>query len=191
VAGLEIGLVVRNPETQDETSVVLKKANILSPADEAWDFKIGADGKTSTFDRSWFDSICGKLELPEDVDWLASQIGQSAENVALALTRRWQEGDRPKIRKPAAGDTQRPNGRVLRILRRVVNGLLLIYPVLPPHEVREDVTGRSKTTGLNPSGPPMIGVALSFPTSETTIGVEYRVNTIWGVEMQDDAAYED
>lgn len=183
--------IVRNPESQDESSIALKKANILNPADEAWDFKVGVDGKASIFDRSWYESICGKLELMDEVDWLADQIGQTAENVALALTRRWQEGERPKIRRPAAGDQQRPNGRVVRILRRAVDGLLLIYPVLPPHEVREDVTGRSESTGLDPTGPLMIGVALSFPTSETTLGVEYRVNTIWGAEMQDDAAYED
>lgn len=191
MAGQEIGLIVRNPEGQDEKSIALKKANILNPEDEGWDFKVGVDGQGSVFDRSWFDSISEKLELVDDEDWLADQIGQTAEKVALELTRRWQEGDRPKIRKPVSGDTQRANGRVLRVLRRAENGLLLIYPVSQPREVREGVTERSEPTGLDPTGPPMIGVALSFPTSETTLGVEYRVNRIWGVEMLEDATYED
>jgi hypothetical protein len=191
IAGHEIGLIVRNPEGQDEKSIALKKANILNPADEGWDFKVGTDGRKPIFDYPWLQAIVGKTELAEDEDWLADQVGQEAETVALNLTRRWQEGDKPKIRKPPTGETQRANGRVLRVLRRAENGLLLIYPVVQPVDVKEDLTQTSEPTGLSPAGQPLIGVALSFPTSETTLGVEYRVNTIWGAEMQEDANYED
>lgn len=45
--------------------------------------------------------------------------------------------------------------------------------------------------GVDPNGPPVIGVALSFPTSETVLGVEYRVNRVWDAEIQEDAAYDD
>jgi hypothetical protein len=191
VAGLEVGFIERTPEGQAATSFSLKKANILNPADEGLDFKIGPGGKKPIFDGPWFKAVADKHELADDVEWLTGQVGQEAEQVALDLTRRWQASDPPKVRKPAKGETQRSNGRVLRVLRRVECGLLLIYPVLPPADVRTDDIQVPEPTGLDPKGPPIIGVALSFPTSETTLGVEYRVNTVWGAEMQEDATYED
>jgi hypothetical protein len=48
-----------------------------------------------------------------------------------------------------------------------------------------------ESTGLGNDGAPIVGVALSFPVSATTVGVEYRVNRIWGAEIDDDARYED
>ena len=39
---------------------------------------------------------------------------------------------------------------------------------------------------------PIIGVALSFPASDTALdGAEYRVNRVWDSEIKEDAAYED
>ncbi len=185
VAGFAVGLIVRNPEDQNETSFALKKANILSPTDEGRDFAL------RSFDQAWFDAVAGKRELAEDLEWLQAQVGKAAADVALDLTRRWQKGDSPKLRKPVQGETTRANGRVLRVLRRPDEGLLLIYPVLPPAQVEFDGGRPPEPTGLNPAGPPVIGVALSFPTSETTLGIEYRVNKVWGAEMVDDAGYED
>lgn len=185
VGDFEVGLIERNPEDQNGTSFALKKANILNPADEGRDFA----GRV--FDQTWFDAVAGKRELAEDSEWLRGKVGQDSAEIALALTRRWQEGDSPKLRKPVTGETTRPNGRVLRVLRRPENGLLLIYPVLPPGEVKIDDRSPPEPTGLDPAGPPIIGVALSFPTSETTLGIEYRVNKVWGAEMVEDAGYED
>jgi hypothetical protein len=185
VAGFPVGLIERNPEDQNETSFALKKANILNPADEGRDFA----GRS--FDPAWLGAVAGKRELAADFEWLQAQVGGDAASVALALTRRWQEGDSPKIRKPVQGETTRANGRVLRVLRRPDEGLLLIYPVLPPTQVEFDGGRPPEPTGLDPVGPPVIGVALSFPTSETTLGIEYRVNKVWGAEMAEDADYED
>ena len=185
VAGFEIGMVERSPEDQNENSFALKKANILNPADEGRDFA----GRKC--DQAWFDAVAGKRELADDVEWLQRRIDVDAAQVALALTRRWQEGTSPKVRKPVKGETTRANGRVLRVLRCPENGLLLIYPVLPPKEVRFDDGRPPEGTGLAPLGPPVIGVALSFPTSETTLGIEYRVNKVWGEAMQEDAGFED
>ena len=92
---------------------------------------------------------------------------RQAAQVALALTRRWQEGESPKLRNPVKGKTTRANGRVLRVLRRPENGLLLIYPVLPPKEVKFDDGRPPENTGFDPLGPPVIGVALSFLTAVT------------------------
>jgi len=185
IGGYQVGLIERNPESQTAASLGLKKANILNPADEAQDFE------HQVFDRFWFEAIAGKYELADDLAWLQTQVGQPADEVALALTHRWQEGGEPRIRRPSSGRTQRPNGRVLRTLRPPQRGLLLIYPVLPPEFVAGLDGAAPEPTGLDPSGPPIIGVALSFPTSQTTLGVEYRVNMVWGAQMQEDAEYDD
>lgn len=186
VAGCKIGLVDRSPESQRETTFSLKKANILNPADEALDFK------GMVFDQDWFNAIADKQDLSKDIEWLRTQIGTDADLVALKLTQEWQKGETPRIRKSPKGETTRANGRVLRVLRRSENGLLLIYPVARPEYVDLDVEPkRRESTGLNAKDGPIIGVALSFPTSETTLGVEYRVNKIWDAEMQEDAGYED
>lgn len=191
-AGFDIGLIERNPESQTETSLSLKKSNILNPADEAWDFKAGSDGRKRFFDKAWFNAVVGKRELAGDIDWLRSQLGKNAEEVAVALTHRWQERVPPKVRKPAEGTTQRANGWVLRVLRPAENGLLLIYPVVRPEKViLQREPKREELTGLDPKDDPIIGVVLSFPTSETTLGIEYRVNKVWGTEMQDDEGYDE
>lgn len=185
IAGFGIGLIERSPESQKETSFSLKKANILNPADEGLDFA------ARVFDHVWFDAIAGKRELAYDIEWLRERIGKDAGQVALELTREWQRGDSPRIRKPAKGETTRANGRVLRVLRRPENGLLLIYPVARPEKVVVDEEPkREEATGLSAEDDPIIGVALSFPTSETTLGVEYRVNKVWGAEMQEDEGYD-
>jgi hypothetical protein len=186
IAGLQVGLVERNPESQTATSFSLKNANILSPGDESLDF----DGEV--FSAAWFSSIASKVELARDLDWLRSKIGEPARTVARDLTIRWQDEVPPRIRKPAKGATDRPNGRVVRALRPRERGLLLIYPLARPGEVKlASPAGGSEATGLDPRHSPAIGVATSFPTSESTLGVSYMVNKIWGAEMEDDAAYED
>jgi hypothetical protein len=184
LAGLPIGLMERTPEVQTRSTLGLKKANILSPTDEGIDF-VG-----QMFTAEWCAAVSRKLELEGDEHWLSAQVGNDAWDVALDLTRRWQNTSTPKIRKPPSGEPGRPNGRVLRTLRKEANGLLLVYPVTPPTEV-EPASGRLEPTDLDPKGPPIIGIALSFPVSATTLGVEYRVNTVWGSEISEDDEYED
>lgn len=184
LADYSIGLMERTPESQTRGTLALKKANILSPTDEGIDFE------GQTFTAEWYNAVAGKLELEGDEDWLSEQVGKEALAVALDLTRRWQNASPPKIRKPPSGEPARPNGRVLRTLRKESDGLLLIYPVMPPTKVElED--GKFEQTELDPAGPPIIGVALSFPVSATTLGVEYRVNKVWGSEINEDDEYED
>lgn len=184
LAGVNIGMIERSPESQTKDAIGLKKANILNPADE------GSDFANRTFDADWFHAIIGKMELDDDRDWLSSQIDQQALQVGLNLTRRWQATEPPKIRKPPSGEPVRPNGRVLRVLRKQSDALLIIYPVVPPAKLTLD-GGSIEPTGLDPSGPPLIGIALSFPASETTSGVEYRVNKVWGSEIKEDDEYGD
>ncbi len=185
IAGHGIGLIERSPESQLAGSFGLIKGNILSPADEARDFR------GVTFDAAWCAAISAKPELWDDTDWLQAQVGRDAAAVALDLTLRWQSGPEPKLKPPVKGETKRPNGRVLRVLRRRDHALLLIYPVLPPQEVPARDGRPKESTGLSASGDGIIGVALSFPASDTVLGVEYRVNKLWDAEVKEDAEYDD
>lgn len=183
--GLEIGLIERTPEGQDDLTFSLKKANILNPEDEGIDFE------NRPFDQAWLEAIRTKLDLLDDIEFLESRVGNpDAWAVALQLTRRWQSSTPQKLRSKKEGEPSRPNGRVLRVLRRPDEGLLLIYPVLPPEFVERDDRSM-EATELSKDGDPIIGFAISFPTSETTLGVEYRVNKVWGAEMAEDEAYDD
>jgi hypothetical protein len=178
IAGMEVGLIQRSPEKLSKDpdrfnhdpgakTYALNKANLQSPGDEGLDFV----GKP--FTQEWYASICDKPGLgPADLAYLQDQAtrGTDAGEVALGLTLRWQQTNPPKLRPPKDGaNTTRPNGRVLRLLRPKSHGLLLIYPILPPEQV-----------GADTSGPPIIGLALSFPTSNTAESVEYVVNRVWG-----------
>lgn len=186
IGGHDIGLVERSAEHQTGDSFGLRKANILSPADEGWDFE------EQPFTQDWFDGIANKPELMADSEWLKDQIGRdNARDIALELTLRWQQTQPPKLRAPEKGETKRPNGRVLRLLRRRSHGLLLIYPVLPPTVVKGENNMPDSPTGMADTGNPVIGVALSFPTSDTVLGVVYRVNRVWDAQIQDDSDYDD
>ncbi|MEO5716396.1 MAG: Z1 domain-containing protein [Luteolibacter sp.] len=191
IAGFEVGLMVRNPESQTGSTYRLNKSAILSPADESRDFT------DRDFDRNWFDAICGKTVLDDDIEWLGEQadLKRKADVVAKELTNRWLEAG--KIRKPKAGFYDRPHGWVLRVLRPRERGLLLIYPLLPPREIKpldesKDRKARPhELTGLEEDSTPIIGVALSFPSSHTALGCEYRVNRVWQAEIEDDERYDD
>jgi hypothetical protein len=186
IAGHDIGLVERSAEHQTGDSFGLRRANILSPADEGLDFE------GQEFTREWFDAIADKPELAADLDWLSDQIGDDdTRDVALEPTRRWQQTVPPKLRPPEKGETKRPNGRVLRLLRRRSHGLLLIYPVQPPTVVKGENNMPDSPTGMVDTGIPVIGVALSFPTSDTVSSVEYAVGKVWLAQMQEDSAYDD
>ena len=192
-ANQRIGLVQRSPESQTATSYALRKSNILSPLDESIDLA------GTNLSAALAGSLALKPELAKDGQFLSDQaiLGKSLRDVAVALTRqRVQENPESwRSRK----DTDVPNGRIVRELRPKSLGLLLIYPLLPPHEVPEVmkdgvVSKPAEPTGLasdDPGSPPVIGLALSFPTSDTAACVEYQVNKVWGATVQEDAEYDD
>jgi hypothetical protein len=188
IAGCDTGLVSRSAEDQTDTAWLARKANIQNPADEAWDFR------RVPFDAAWFSAVADKPDLVDDREWLADLVGDDAEKVALLLTKRWQEsrlGKSGKLRSAKNGQTTRPYGRVLRALRPRMRGLLLIYPLIPPEEAGACEISPIHKTGLDRHGDPVVGVALSFPASDTVLGVEYRVNRVWDNIIQDDAAYDE
>jgi hypothetical protein len=70
---------------------------------------------------------------------------------------------------------QTPHGRVIRELRPVTRGLLLIYALTPPNPDRV------------PDGDaPYLGLAVSFPTSHTARSISYEANKVLIHELNDD-----
>jgi hypothetical protein len=180
----DIGLISRSPAQQDEKTWSATKANILNPRDEGWDFV------DEPFTAEWLAAIIGKPDLADDCEWLAGQIGRGADKVALDLTLRWQKTVPPKFRPPDKGETTRPNGRILRVLRPRSRGLLLLYPLAQTEVIFGRDGHPNQPTGLDAQGSLVLGVALSFPSSETVLGVEYRVNRVWDAIAQEDDAYD-
>lgn len=185
VAGHGIGLIRRTPESQTAMSWALLNANILSPENESLDLK----GIILTAELA--AELAQKPALRLDVEFLNSHIGKDLREVGVLLTRKRIAQDPERWR--GSVDTDRPNGRIVRELRSKSRGLLLIYPLRQPGEVPKDEkrSRPAEPTGLDPSGPPIFGLALSFPTSETAVRVEYRVNRVWDAMIEDDDAYGD
>ncbi len=185
IAGHRIGLVRRTPESQTASSWALRKANILSPEDESLDLR----GTKLTAELA--AELAVKPALRMDAQFLLRNVDNDLHQVAVLLTRKRIEEDPQRWRGKA--DTERPNGRIVRELRPKSHGLLLIYPLRQPDVVPMDKElGRpEEKTGLDPNSTPAIGLALSFPTSETAVRVEYRVGKVWLAQMQDDEAYGD
>jgi hypothetical protein len=173
ICGLSVGFL-RRTVTEEETSWNCAKSNLLNPVDEGWDFQ----GRV--FDAEWFAQIADKPELAEDLEFLEEQATQrrDALDVVIDLTRRWQQSTPPKIRPPrdGASASNQVNGRVIRLLRPRSQGLVLIYPMVL------DTKDSSEDPRANPTKP-MIGVAVSLPTSHTATGVEYVVGKIWDAQQ--------
>jgi hypothetical protein len=178
-AGHRIGLLRRNPASQNASDYALRKANILSPRDESLDL---ADFALTS------PLIAALTKKPgftvEEQAWLSTQGSSSASRnlseVAAALARRRATED-GGLSSPAPDF---PPGVVVRELRPKTHGLLLIYPLVQPDqipEVRKNgvVVSPGEKIDLDPAGPPMIGLAMSFPTSESAARVEYQVSKRW------------
>jgi hypothetical protein len=168
IAGLPVGLTERERDgaaTSDVYSTT--KANIQSPRHQAFDLeRMKPDAmlvdklltKQNQAGRQLFDA--------EEERRLREAVcnGQTLAEVALSITRKRAEpGKNP--------DT--PNGRVIRELRPVTHGLLLIYALAP-------------TEGLPDDEPPYLGIALSFPTSHTVQPISYEANKRLIEEFQDE-----
>jgi hypothetical protein len=97
-----------------------------------------------------------RLLSPTD-EWL--DLPQPTRDSILDETRRLRE----KAGKPPSS-SKTPNGRVIREKRSVKNGLLLLYP-LDPAEINFNT--------------PVVGFAISFPTSKTAKCLKYKVNNIY------------
>lgn len=190
-ANQRIGLVKRTPEGQTENSYALRKANILSPLDESIDLA------GMRLDDTLTAQLANKPTLVVDAQFLADQSGKDLREVAVGLTQK-RIRENPELWR-GSEDTKVANGRIVRELRPKSNGLILIYPLATPSEIpATKVDGKetkiAEPTGLNPAdfkNLPIIGLALSFPTSDTAACVEYQVNKVWDMTVQEDAEYDD
>ena len=189
-AGHRIGLLCRNPASQTASDYALKKANILSPRDEALDLS----EFTLTFDLA--SALVSKPGLSnEERVWLLDQGSvsppRSLPEVALALARRRAPKESSTVNPAPVPDF--PSGSVIRELRPKTHGLLLLYPLVQPNEVPEVkkngvVVAPRESINLDPAGVPVIGLALSFPASESAARIEYHVSKRWSralVEEED------
>lgn len=91
---------------------------------------------------------------------------------ALRLTRERWENDTSRRRSQTP--PERPGGREIRQVRHKTRGLLLLYPVRPPTEL------------FLLDSSPLIGIAISFPRSETAREVTYTVNNVFTRQGGDD-----
>lgn len=180
-AGHRIGLLRRNPASQTAHDYALRKANILSPRDESLDL---ADFALSP---SLAAALTHKPGLTaEERAWLLDQGTVSPSRllpeVALALARRRAAEELGAATPAPIPDL--PSGVVVRELRPKTHGLLLLYPLVQPDRVPEVkkngvVVAPAEKIDLDPAGPPVIGLALSFPSSESAARVEYQVSKRW------------
>lgn len=170
IHNLEVGLVERGPSDVGPDSFSLPNANMIDPKHQSIDLSL------MNLTEELLDELRATKEIPE-LDILVADASRTLRDVGVEITRK-----RIAAKKIRGSDkTRDPNGRVARELRPKTHGLLLIYPLMATETATLKV----------PPAPPIIGVALSFPSSSTAEGIEYRVNTIWRTEMEDDADYED
>ncbi len=180
IAGIRIGLIRRTPESQTRETLTLPNSNFINPPDQSLDLAL------LPLDQAALDAVAEKSPIPSELEGLLPDPSKSLRDLALQITRSRIAAGRLK------GDVTRnvPNGRVVREVRPKGHGLLLIYPLHPPSSISGSDGRPEEATGLEPDGQPILGVALSFPTSDTVLGVEYRVNRVWGAEMQEDDQYD-
>lgn len=187
-AGHRLGFLRRNPARGSQTTAdyALRKANILSPRDQSLDLadfvftpelaaKLAAKPRFTDEERAWLKDEATRTEC------------RTLDGVALALAR--------KRALAAGGDAaakaeqiEFAPGEIVRELRPKTHGLLLIYPLeqpkqVPAHMEQEMQISPPEETDLDPAGPPVIGLALSFPSSETAACIEYQVNKRWNPDL--------
>lgn len=188
IGSFDVGLVERTPvgeERLNERSLdfSLKNANIISPLDQSLDLA----------ELPVTSEVLAELRSTKEIPELGESppaACRTLQSLALHVTRLRAARD-PKPRKRKDGSTSVtipdvPNGRVVRDLRPTSHGLLLIYPLI--HPLRSGDTVADVETG---PGTPIVGVALSFPSSKTAGSVEYQVNRVWSEAIEEDAEYED
>lgn len=88
-------------------------------------------------------------------------LDKAEKEAALLRTQEHWTQNRGKYRRQEPPDL--PSGAWIRKIRPPQRGLLLVYPL--------------ETLGKDPA--PLIGFAVSFPSSETAVAVEYMVNNVY------------
>jgi len=195
-SGHRIGLLRRNPARGGQTGsdYALRKANILSPRDQSIDLldypftpdlaaKLAAKPGFTTEERTW---LLDPATLAEP---------RTLHHIAVDLAKR-RAINRGEAMVAKAEQIEFAPGEIVRELRPKTHGLLLIYPLEQPKEVPAQVedgveVAPREETGLHDDWPPVIGLALSFPTSESAARIEYQVNKRWNPEVLEGESNDD
>lgn len=154
---IKVGLTTRDEDENFNKKDVysLKKSNIIDPSHQSLDlYRI-------QIDKHFIDHILTKKAKlrPEEISFMENSLGKNLYDLALEITiKRWKNGEIKGKKEP-----EFPNGKVVREYRPATNCLLIIYALNPG-------CGKGIT-----SKDPVIGFAISFPTSATARTVEYKV----------------
>ena len=108
----------------------------------------------------------------------AIDLNENEYRTAFALTQKAFNADAGRSRRKHPPEV--PSGPCIRAVRPKSRGLLLIYPLDPS---KEFTAGKLRTEVY-----PVIGWAVSFPDSKTTLSVSYRVNNVYWAQEYGDAA---
>ena len=112
----------------------------------------------------------GRLMSPRDE---AIDLDEASWEEALRKTRLAFHEDAG--RNPSRDEPDAPNGPAVRRVRARTKGVLFLYLLDP---------ALAGVHGLASDGPPVVGFAVSFPTSDTGVRVPYEVNAIlWEQEF--------
>jgi hypothetical protein len=184
--GHKIGLLSRTPARQTIADYALKNSNIQSPGDEAIDL---CDFMLTPTLAATLAAKVGWTETERD--WLLNQSSASCtlEQIARELAEQRASNDSLSTSKSEGADGK--SGSIVRLLRPKTHGLLLIYPLVQPDKLpekkRNGVTvAVEESTNMDPEGPPSVGLAISFPASESATRVEYQVTKRWDRSLQED-----
>jgi len=124
------------------------------------------------------DSFAGKYTIkrllsPRD-EWL--DLDEKTQKLIMSETLTEYMRDKANNKTKRKNKPENPSGRILRAKRANSNGLLLLYPL----DINEEINGE-ETTVLQ-----TIGFGVSFPPSDFSSAVEYRVNKIYyNTEIED------
>jgi hypothetical protein len=145
-------------------TVSVRSAQTVNEALKAWDLGIHGWGDVAAIERSRkatdLESIGAlvnppSLANPESGD---ETVDLTSEQLATAVA-----DPHPKL------------GNALRAQRDPNHGLLLVYPISPYSKKREGSTERLDLFDEPHGRPLVVGVALSFPTSDSPASVEYVI----------------
>jgi hypothetical protein len=176
----DIGLTVRDPQRiigpgaavegreLNPQELMLRNSNIISPPDQGLDFS----GLVTREDIELIlaKSVFSKAE--EERQLIQGAVGMSFEDLGCRITDQRIAAGVIRGKSPAKS----VNGRVFRDLRPGTRGLLLIYAL----DWRDRRPGMNDQPFENVStSVPVIGFAISFPSSNTAKPVTYKVGEIY------------
>jgi hypothetical protein len=190
-AGHRFGLLHRSPaRLPSGGDYPLRKASIYSPRDESidlGDFILTPELAAALIQKQvWSDA---------ERDWLRDQATaiRPLTRVALELA-----AQRAATEDTPVATSDVVPGEIARALRPKTHGLLLVYPLVQPVEVPAQITKdkivvatAQPIPGMDKLGPPSVGLAISFPDSESATRVEYQVNKRWNPELTEEPADND